>query len=355
MMTKLLFVLIFFGAFLVFACNTSNESGNRPESTTPRIKKFSKLVLPKRNADFVLKDSIPFEITSKETIDSILLEYGDEKQTFRAPSFSWFSGAARTGNQTVRLKVFSGKDSETHYARIKFLSDLVPEEYTYRIIRTLPHNEDIFTQGLFFKGDTLIESNGPRGKSKLSKIDLETGKVYQSIALPGKYFAEGSTLWNELIILLTWTSNIGFIYDENLNEVDQFGYDHEGWGITTWGDTLIVSDGTEILRFLDPRDFSEIGRLEVYDHREEVYFLNELEWIDGLLYANVYQDDYIVVIDPGSGKVLRKIDLSGLLGDAEAKKADVLNGIAFHPDSEKIYVTGKLWPRLFEVEFVLKN
>lgn len=356
MMKYLHALLIFTFALLAVACSKSTESnGTIGSNSSPRIKKFSKLSAPGRNAKYILGDSIMFEVSSKKTIDSVQLEYADQKAMFYTPAFTWSARDARTGNQTIRLTVFSGEEADTHYSKVKFLSDVVPELFTYRKIRELPHNEDHFTQGLFFKGDTLIESYGPRGKSGLSKKNLETGEAYRSIGLETKYFAEGSTLWQDQIILLTYTSNIGFVYDANLNVTNNFNYTHEGWGITTFGDTLIVSDGTEVLHLLDPRDFSEFGRLEVYTDNEDVYFLNELEMINGLIYANVYQEDYIVVVDPVTGKVLRKIDMQGLLSGPDTKSVDVLNGIAYHSETDKIYVTGKLWPRLFEVVFVPKN
>ena len=160
-------------------------------------------------------------------------------------------------------------------------------------------------------------------------------------------------------MVLTYTSNIGFIYDKNLKQTGTFNYSHQGWGITTYGDTLIVSDGSEVLHFLDPRDLSELGRLEVYNDQGPVKFINELEIIDDILYANIYPTDLIVAIDPKTGKVLKNIDMKGLLSQDELSKLDevneVLNGIAYNRHTRKTYVTGKHWPTLFEVAFIKKG
>lgn len=345
----------------MIGCDKGKES-EEGKTGTPRIKKSSRLVSPKTNAEYVLGDTIQFSIESEKGIDSIKLEYEGTEVTYTTPDFEWYSKNAKTGVQKLRVMAFSEGEAETHYPRIKFLSDVVPEQYTYKIIRTFPHDRSAYTQGLFFKEDTLYEStgpyleyNGPKVQSRIRKVNINTGETYESTPIEAEYFGEGSTYWQDNIYMLTWTSQIGFIFDENLNKTGTFRYTHEGWGITTKGDTLIVSDGTETLHLINPRDFSEFGKLEVYTNQGKVPNLNELEIIDGLLYANVYQEKLIAVIDPNSGKVLREIDMRGLLSDEESKNTDVLNGIAHNPLSEKTYVTGKLWPKLFEVEFIPKN
>jgi len=153
--------------------------------------------------------------------------------------------------------------------------------------------------------------------------------------------------------IITYTTQIGFKYDLNFNLLEEFRYPHQGWGITTMGDTLLVSDGSEIIRLFDPRDFSEIGQIQVFDDEKSYNELNELEFFDGKLYANVWFKDYILAIDPKSGKVLEKIDLDGLLTNKSGSE-DVLNGIAYNPKSNTVFVTGKLWPTLFELEFIDK-
>lgn len=336
---------------LIISCNAEKETSDAAKES-PRIKKHSKLVSPKVNEDFVLGDTVDFIIESALTVDSILLDYDGEVTVYTEKRFAWIAKNTRTGHQKLRLSVFAEGQSEAHYPKIRFFSDVEPEAYTYEVVSTLPHSETAYTQGLFFMDDTLMESTGRPRMSTLSKVNLATGEPYQSVSLPGQHFGEGSTYWQDKIIQLTWTSQEGFVYNRNLEQTDNFHYSHEGWGITTLGDTLVVSDGTEVLHLLDPRDFSEIGRLEVYDEQKKIINLNELEIIDGLIYANVWLDDLIVVIDPTSGKVLRSINMSGLMELFESEEADTFNGIAYKPSTGQVFVTGKLWPKLFEVVFV---
>ena len=333
-------------------CHSDGDSEEKPNNDSPRIKNYSSVTSPSSSNSYTLGANVPFEITAEQKIDSVTLDYRGVKQTFNSGSFSWAATNARTGSQRLKLMVHLESGPETHYLRIRFLSDVTPETYTYEVVNTFPHNTSFYTQGLFFKQDTLFESTGSRGESRLAKVNLTTGESYKTINLESRYFGEGSTFWGDKIIYLTWTSQVGFVYDFNLNQTGTFQYAHEGWGISTLGDTLVVSDGTEVIHFLNPHDYSEFDKLEVYDHEGKVVELNELEVIDGLIYANVYTTEKVVAIDPKTGKVLKEIDLSGLLSPAETSGTDVLNGIAYHRESQKIYVTGKLWPKLFEVEFI---
>lgn len=337
---------------LVVSCQNDSETNNSTNES-PRIKKYSKVLLPKTSGKYVIGDNISFELESEKTIDSIIFEYLNEQVKFTQSKFDWSSVNARTGTQRLKLTAYMDGNTEVHYPKLKFLSDITPEKYTYRIINTYPHNPNHYTQGLFFKEDTLFESTGPGPlrESKLAKVDLKTGNIYQSTFLQNQYFGEGSTYWKDKIVMLTWISQTGFVFDFNLQQTRTFNYSHEGWGITTIGDTLYVSDGTETIHLLNPNDFSEFDKLQVYNNEGKVLSLNELETINGLIYANVYQEYYIVVIDPASGKVLRKIDLTGILDGLETGDEDVLNGIAYNPSDKKIYVTGKLWPKIFEVQF----
>ncbi len=342
-------------AFLVVSCNDSGSTRSE-EDSSPRIIRTTKLISPKSNSTFKIGVSISFQLEGGDTtIDSVLLDYEGIKTTFKTTSFEWQSEKVRTGNQKIRVTAYFGNSNETHYPKVTFLADAAPEEFNYELVKTYAHDVKAYTQGLFFKDDTLIESTGQRGESRLSKLNLESGEIYKTVNLESKYFGEGSCYWNKLYFQLTWVGQTGFVYDNNFNRLKTFNYTHEGWGITVWGDTLYVSDGSNIIHKIDPRDFSEIGKLEVYDHERKINNLNELEMIDGLLYANIYQDDFVVVIDPLSGKVLKMIDLAGLLTPLEARRADVLNGIAYHESSQKLFVTGKLWPHLFEIKLIPKN
>ncbi|MFY0606282.1 MAG: glutaminyl-peptide cyclotransferase [Cyclobacteriaceae bacterium] len=329
-----------------------NERDNAGNQKSPRIKKSSRLITPKINQEFILGDPVSFKISSTKQIDSVRLDYENESIIFLDSVFTWKASKGKTGTQQLKLFVFSNGNQEVHYPRVKFFSDIEPAPYTYELIQSYPHDPKAFTQGLYFIGDTLVESTGGHGTSVISMRSLNSSKPYQSVSLDNQYFGEGCTIWNDKIIMLSWTSQTGFVFDKSFQQMETFNYPHEGWGITTYGDTLIVSDGTEVLHLIDPRDFSEIGRLEVYTNEAPVKNLNELEMIDGILYANVWLEDQIVSIDPNSGKVLSVIDLSGLRSQLNSDDNEVLNGIAYKAETGQIFVTGKLWPKLFEVKFV---
>ena len=229
--------------------------------------------------------------------------------------------------------------------------------YTYSILRTYTHDRDAFTQGLAFEKDVLYEGTGLYGKSSLRKVDLETGKVLKVHRLPSAYFGEGITIFRDTIIQLTWQSKRGFVYDKNsLGLLGEFTYATEGWGITQNGKRLIMSDGTSTLYFLDANTFVVTGDVQVYDNNVPVTNLNELEYIRGQVYANVWRTNSIVMIDPNSGHVTGWIDLSGLLPpQSDGIRVDILNGIAYDTANDRLFVTGKLWPRLFEIELVTKQ
>jgi glutamine cyclotransferase len=228
--------------------------------------------------------------------------------------------------------------------------------YSATILNTYTHDKDAFTQGLAFNNGALYEGTGLYGKSSLRKVDLETGKVLQVYRLPSAYFGEGITIWGDTILQLTWQSNIGFVYDRNSLEVlRDFTFETEGWGITHDEKRLIVSDGTSTLHFLDADTFRTTGHIQVHDNDTLVENLNELEYVNGQIYANIWPTDSIAMIDPHSGRVAGWIDLSGiLLPQVDNAPVDVLNGIAYDVTNGRLFVTGKLWPRLFEIELVTK-
>lgn len=223
-----------------------------------------------------------------------------------------------------------------------------------RVINTFPHDRSAFTQGLVFESEVLYEGTGLQEQSTLRRVDLGSGEVLQALSLPPQYFGEGITIWEDRIIQLTWKSGLGFIYDkESFELLDTFGYPTEGWGITHDGKQLIMSDGTQTLYFWDPATLAETGSIEVHSGAHPVTRLNELEYIQGMVFANVWQTDFIAVIDPRTGEVTAWIDLRGLLEPEDfAEPVSVLNGIAYDASSERLFVTGKLWPKLFEIELI---
>ncbi len=225
---------------------------------------------------------------------------------------------------------------------------------TYRVIHTYPHDPHAFTQGLVYIDEHLYESTGLNGRSSLRMEDLTTGRVLQSVAVPGQYFAEGLAPWGSTLVQLTWQSHVAFVYDRfSFRLLKTFHYDCEGWGLTQDGKDLIESDGTAELRFFDPSTFREVRRITVTDHGESVKELNELEYIHGQIYANVWHSDRIARISPATGKVLGWIDLTGLLPENERSDPEaVLNGIAYDAAHDRLFVTGKLWPKLFEIKII---
>jgi glutaminyl-peptide cyclotransferase len=225
----------------------------------------------------------------------------------------------------------------------------------YHIVHAYPHDPDAFTQGLVYVDGHLYESTGRNGKSSIRMVDLATGRVLQRYDLAAKYFGEGLTSWGSDLIQLTWKAELGFVYDRSsLVWKRTFHYDGEGWGLTHDDKQLILSDGTPVLRFLDPRSFSETRRISVTDENgHPLSNINELEYIHGEIYANVWHTDEIVRISPHTGKILGRIDLSGLMDKNQLADPDaVLNGIAYDAKGDRLLVTGKLWPKLFEIKVV---
>jgi glutamine cyclotransferase len=220
----------------------------------------------------------------------------------------------------------------------------------YEVINVFPHDPGAFTQGLVFRDGFLFESTGLNGRSSLRRVRLETGEVLQRRAIDDRYFAEGLTDWGGRLVQLTWNTNVGFVYDlATFEPIRTFTYAGEGWGLTHDGARLVMSDGTPALRFLDPGTFRETGRVVVRDGDTPVGNLNELEFVRGEILANVWLTDRIAVIAPASGRVTGWIDLAGLRPGPAPPGDDVLNGIAYDARRDRLFVTGKLWPRLFEI------
>ena len=221
-----------------------------------------------------------------------------------------------------------------------------------------PHDSEASTQGLVIDNGVLYEGTGSYGKSSLRRVDLQSGEVLQLHKLPSQFFGEGVTVFGNRIIQLTWKAGVGFVYEKSsFKQVQVFKYPGEGWGITHDGKNLIMSDGSATLRFLNPETFEETRRINVADASGPVALLNELEYVNGTIYANVWKTDRIALIDPETGKVTGWLDLTGILpqGSQNKKQTGVLNGIAYDADNEALYITGKLWPMLFRIETYKKR
>ena len=227
--------------------------------------------------------------------------------------------------------------------------------YGYSIVRTYPHDPAAYTQGLLYLDGHLYESTGQIGQSTLRKVDLAKGRVLKSAKIPTPHFGEGIVNWGSQILSITWQSGLGFRWDrETFRKLGEFRYPGEGWGLTQNGRDIIMSDGTPELRFLDPATLAERKRVKVTLNGRAVANLNELEWVNGQIFANVWQTEFIVRIDPASGKVVGLIDLRGLQAKAGRSGIDdVLNGIAYDAKGDRLFVTGKMWPSLYEIKLTL--
>ncbi|HMR18557.1 MAG TPA: glutaminyl-peptide cyclotransferase [Sphingobacterium sp.] len=264
----------------------------------------------------------------------------------------------RFGDRSLTARVYAGGREEIAYSTIMILPDS-PKNYGFEIVNTYPHATDAFTQGLQYADGVLYESTGSPGgtdlTSSLRRVELTTGKVLQKKEIGGDYFGEGMTIVGDKIAFLTWKHNIGFFFDKKtFEELDRFTYGNskDGWGLTYDGTHLIKSDGSNKLYFLDADSGKELDFVNVYDHNGTVDQLNELEYIEGKVYANVYQKDIIVIIDPKTGAVEGQVNLVGLYSEERQQYDNELNGIAYDPDGKRLFVTGKLWSKLFEIRLV---
>ncbi len=235
---------------------------------------------------------------------------------------------------------------------VYYLNPFASNADGFVIVNTYPHDPKAFTQGLVMYDGNLLEGTGLYGRSSLRWVDLESGEVLNSVELSPEYFGEGITVLDGKIYQLTWREETGYVYDlDSFTLLDEFSYSGEGWGLTTDDDALILSNGSAVLQFLDPDSYQITKTLEVKYESQLLDNLNELEYVNGLIYANIWRTDQIALIDANSGVVLKLLDLSSLRKGLNSGDIDVLNGIAYNPDSGHFFLTGKLWPTLFEVRF----
>jgi len=290
-------------------------------------------------------------------IDSViyLIESKQVGKSLSQPYFcNWQVSGFKMGRNTVSTLVYyNNRSFATNRTSVIILQDKPPVNLTYRIIKVYPHDINAYTQGLIYEDGFLYEGTGQYNESSLRKVDIKTGESLRILNLPGEIFGEGITIFGNKIFQLTYKSQVGFVYDkETFERLQKVYYENkEGWGLTNDGTHLIMSDGSNLIYFMDPEYFTETGRLEVYDDKGPVERLNELEYINGKIYANIYGSDEIVVIDPKSGAVVAKIDFKGILPEKDRhNRIDVFNGIAYNTENQTLYVTGKYWPKLFEVK-----
>ncbi len=353
---------------LIWVISCSNSPGKGREPVTGKISSgnedkspvFVKMVSPADDSGFKLKDRIKVVIASEKgdkPVDSIKI-YFDGLAAADLKSAPWeysipseFTGT--TGRKSVKAVAFSKDKIQTITRFVIIYSDVIPETYYYKVLHTYPHDSEAFTQGLFYDGGKLYEGTGQEAGSSLREVELETGKVLRQHNLESSLFGEGITLYKNRIYQVTWRNKVGFVYEkETFSVINRIYYQTEGWGLTTDNNRIVMSDGTNILYFFEPEMFTVASRTEVYDNEKKVDQLNELEYINGEIWANIWQTDQIARIDPVSGKVNSYIDLSALFPQSKREEtgADVLNGIAYDPEGGRIFVTGKRWPKLYEIK-----
>ncbi len=357
---KKILILIF--SSLLFYCGEKKDIKNiRKQNTIFPKAKIELTNLNGNKTKYQIGDSISFGIKYPDSlkIDSVKFSFAGETllKDKEAPfEIKTKSTNFSLGQNDFSAIVYAKKQTLRASKRLLFLSDIIPEKYTYKVKNTYPHDKQAYTQGLFYHNGIFYEGTGGKGKSSLRKVKVESGEILQSYAMRGDYFGEGITLINNKIVQLTWQSNTAFVYDAEKFELKhKFSYPSEGWGITTVGNELYMSDGTAKLYVLSASSFAEIKRLQVYDNLGPVVRINELEYIEGFIYANIYETQKIAKINPKNGKVTAWIDLSGILPRKEIDiYTDVMNGIAYDKENKRIFVTGKNWSKLFEVEFIKK-
>jgi glutamine cyclotransferase len=354
--------------FIVWTISCSGRSGressgianeNSTVSPMEAEARFINMVLPSEEEIFKLSDKIKvvMEVRGSRQPDSVRVLYdGSVTGVLRSDPWEDFipsSLISTTGRKPIKIIAFrNGSKPQIITRFITVCSDKVPERNGYRVITAYPHDKTAFTQGLFYEKGILYEGTGQETGSTLRQVELTTGKILRQHNLEPPLFGEGITLYNDLIFQVTWQNKVGFVYDKStFNLVNKIYYQTEGWGLTTVDDKIVMSDGSNILYFIEPKMFTVDYRIEVYDNEKKFDNLNELEFINGEIWANIWMTDLIARIDPATGKVLAYIDLKGILPDSEKNNpdSDVLNGIAFDKELKRIFVTGKNWPRLFEI------
>ncbi len=302
--------------------------------------------------------SIEFSSEKFKDVDQVKLKIQDLSFTSTNLSIQIPLSGLKLGKWDTNIQIEVDGFLETKNFEIHLVNAQPPVIYTYEIINTYPHDSKAYTQGLEFFGDTLYESTGQYGQSTLRKLDLPSGKILEKIDLPKQYFGEGLTILDDKIFQLTWREGVGFIYDlSTLEKIDQFDYHTgtEGWGLCNDGEFIYKSDGSEKIWLLNPEDMSVISHIQPTTHKGKSSRLNELEWVDGKIYANTYQKDGVAIIHPISGAVEGIIDLRGLKEKVKQHAdLDVLNGIAYHAESNRLFVTGKNWDKLFEIKIIKK-
>ena len=342
-------------ALILQACS-GNDSGEIDKPV--HLEAPLKIVSPKNDDQFTVGDQLQIEIavTDPARVKNLQLFIAD---TLYNPSLKAETQkiTVNTANGRVGfIKVYVAYEDEKGEAHgdtrtVVFFSDIVPEKLKATNMKTYPHDATSYTQGLEFYKGKLFEGTGQMGRSILGEVDLNSGKILRKIDLESRYFGEGITILNDTIYQITWSEKTCFVYDMNFTKIKEFNYDGEGWGLCNDGEYLIMSNGSNEIVWRNRHTFAIEKRIYVFSDQQDEDSLNELELINGVLYINIYLEDRIIAVDPATGKILQEIDCSAISKDGRVAGADVLNGIAHNPETGKTYITGKWWPKLYEVKF----
>ena len=351
MKTAKLFAIICL-PFLIANCGSNSEAKKNPFS----------LKITNAKTKYETKDVLSVALSNKKNLDIDSVAYYIDAERISSET----SAAAKQislanqklGTRTITAKVYSEGESYDTADSFIIVSSIKPKLYTYKILETYPHDIKAYTQGIEFANDTLYESTGTYGLSSLRKTNYKTGEVFQNIPLDDKKFGEGLTILNDKIYQLTWRENTGYIY--NLKDLKQtgtfvYGASREGWGLCNDGNKIYKSDGTEKIWTLNPNTLAEESYIEIYTNTSKIKSVNELEWINGKIYANVYEQGSIAIINPKNGAVEGVINLTSLKDKVtQHPDLNVLNGIAYNGEENILYVTGKNWDKLFKIEIIGK-
>lgn len=342
-------------SMLLYSCG---GDAPEPENHTQHNKIPLKIVSPQNDAQYVVGDAVEVEI---EVIDpgkvkNLQLFFADTVYASNLNAASQKITIQTTGGRVGFTKIYFAYEDENGEKHgdtrtIVLFSDTEPEKLKAVNLKTYPHDPSSYTQGLEFYQGKLYEGTGQMGKSMLGEVDLNSGKILRKLNLESRYFGEGITILNDTIYQITWSEKTCFVYDLNFNKLKEFSYDGEGWGLCNDGTSLIMTNGSNEIVWRNRHTFAIEKRIYAFTHQSDVSQLNETELINGELFINVYQEDRIIAVDTATGKVIKEIDCSGISADGRVPGADVLNGIAFNPENGKTYITGKWWPKLYEVKF----
>ena len=364
MLKDLTFYVVLFVLILADSCqfNNRNTDQKQDSSAAAVTSTFCSLESPLNASSFKTGDVVPFRIKIRDSIQKIdsirLLNNGKVTGFSTNSSFDWTSENSKVGQIWVKLEIYLRNQKPEYYGIVlNILSDIVPVQYDYKIINVYPHDKEAYTQGLQYEDGILYESTGLYRQSTLRKEKLKTGEIINSIKLDDKIFAEGMVKVQNKIYQITYREQVGFVYDASTFKVLQkFNLPlREGWGMTYDGKHLLISDGSSNVYFFDKDNFTLTEQIQIASNTDIYESINKMEYIQGKVYANVYTKDIVLIFDPQTGKVTGIVDFKGLLPEADhTENTDVLNGIAYIPANKHLLVTGKNWPKLFEVELIKK-